>query len=219
MAKQQTVGNRHLSDSDLQILLMQRAERLHEQVQWKIPESLSSLLSADDVLQEVWVAAFRGLPGFRANHPGALDRWLTTIADRKLVDAIRTARRIKRGGRHRIEYTGQRRTTSCLDLFGRISCGQRTPSSEEGAREVQHAVHIALGALPANYRQAITLFHLQGRSRAEVAHAMKTSASAVNGLLYRALGRLRELIGPSARFFSDDQTPDRQCEGRGAANA
>ena len=218
MTTQQSIGNARLRDADLQILLMERAERLHEEVERRIPASLKSLLSAEDILQEVWIAAFRGLSGFRADHPGALDRWLTTTADRKVLDAIRTARTLKRGGAHRIACPGQRRTSSCLDLFGRVACTQRSPSSEEGAREAQHAIQIALGALPDNYRQAITLFHLQGRSRAETAREMQTSVSALHGLLYRALGRLRRLLGPAKRFFSDDHETHRSFDDRGAVS-
>ncbi len=209
-----TFGNGHLSDADLQILLMERAARLHDYVGRRIPPPMKSVLSAEDVLQEVWLAAFRALPDFNAHQPNALDRWLTTITDRKMVDAIRRARRVKRGGRHRMGRAGQRQTSSCLDLFGRIAGGQRTPSSEEGAREARHAVRIALDALPENYRQAITLFHLQGLSRAEVARAMQMSVSAVHGVLYRALAKLREHLGPAARFFSDDRLQHGPAEER-----
>ena len=209
MAVQHTRGNGGLSASELQLMLMERAERLHEYIEWKIPESLQGQMSADDVIQEVWIAAFRGLPDFRADNSGAFDRWLTRIADRKLLDAIRMSRRVKRGGRHCIERGAQRKRTSCLELFARISCGQRTPSSEEAAREAVHAVRIALGALPDKYRQAITLCHLDGQTRADIARTMRTSPSAVHGLLYRAMVKLRRLLGPPTKFFSDDRATDR----------
>ena len=59
------------------------------------------LLVIDDILQEVWIAAYRTITGFQPAGPGAVDRWLITITHSKLVDAVRYARRAKRGGDRR----------------------------------------------------------------------------------------------------------------------
>jgi RNA polymerase sigma-70 factor (ECF subfamily) len=113
---------------------------------------------------------------------------------------------VKRGGRHRI-VNGGRETSSLLDLFAHVAGRDRTPSSEEGAREAVHAVQIAISALPDDHRRAITMHHIEGRTSDEVAEALQKSLPAVKGLLYRAMRGLREQLGPEGRFFSDSAEP------------
>lgn len=202
MGKERHEHERALSASKLQVLLMSRAGHLRSYVHRKIPSDLKSLFSPEDILQEVWIACFRGVANFRANEPDAFDRWTRTITDRELVDAIRWARRIKRGARVRFERRAQRRTTSFGDLFARVAANQRTPSSEEGAREASAAVQIALSSLPNPYREAITLYHIDGKSRKDVAEAMGKSIPAVHGLLFRGMQRLRVELGPVHKFLT-----------------
>ncbi len=102
-----------------------------------------------------------------------------------------------------MEREARRRTTSYLELFARVTSKQRTPSSEDAANEAVHAVQITLGTLPDNYRCAITMCHIDGHSRAEVAEAMGKTYHAVNSLLYHGLRMLRERLGPAERFFSN----------------
>ncbi len=202
MGEKRNGYDRALTSEQLQILLMRRAARLHAYVRRKISSHMRSLLSPEDILQEVWIACFRNVATFRANEPDAFDRWLRTITDRKIVDAIRWAKRLKRGVRARFERMAQRRTTSFADLFGRVAAIQRTPSSEEGARETAVAVQIALSSLPDAHRTAITLYHIDGKSRKEVAQAMERSIPAVHGLLFRGMQKLRDELGPAHKFMS-----------------
>ncbi len=113
-----------VADSGLQALLMERAERLHNYVQRRMPADVQRVIASEDILQEVWVSVFRGISGFTPDRHDAFDRWLTRITERKLLDAIRDTRRLKRGGGHRIEREARRRTTSYLDLFGRVTSEQ-----------------------------------------------------------------------------------------------
>lgn len=202
MGKERHEHERALSTSKLQVLLMSGAGHLRAYVHRKIPSDLKSIFSPEDILQEVWIACFRGVGTFRANEPDAFDRWLRTITDRKLVDAIRWAKRLKRGAHVRFDRTAQQRKTSLVDLFARVAANQRTPSSEEGAREASAAIQIALSSLPEDYRKAITLYHIDGKSQKEVAEAMEKSIPAVHGLLFRGMQKLRDDLGPAHNFLS-----------------
>ncbi len=184
-------------------LLMERADRLQTYIRRSMPSDLMRLVSVEDILQEVWINVFGGLTSFRADGPDSFDRWLTSLVQRRLVDAIRKARSLKRGGKRRIGDRVQMRTTSYLNLFDRVACKQRTPSSEDAAKEAVHAVQIALSTLPEDYRCAITMRHLDGHSQAEVAVAMARTLPAINSLLYRGLRMLRARLEPARRFFSD----------------
>ncbi len=181
-----------LDPEDLKVSLMEQAEPLRIYLERKIPAQHRATIAAEDILQEVWIAAFRNLATFVSTEPNSLAKWLQRITERKLLDALRNARRVKRGGRDRVEEALGRRSSSYLDLFHRVRRDQRTPSSEAAAREAVTAVQIALVELPDNCRQAVTFHHIYGQSQSEVAGRMRKTVPAVNSLLYRGLRLLRD---------------------------
>ena len=187
----------------LQAKLEERAGRLHKYISSKIPAGVRRVIAPEDILQEVWLAAFKGIAGFTADGPDAFDRWLVVIAHRELGDAIRNARRLRRGGGHQTLANAQRCTSSYIDLFARATADQRTPSSEDAAREAAHAVQIALCSLPDDYQNAVRLRYLEDQSPEEIAATMGRTHPAVRGLLYRGLRMLRARLEPVGRFFSD----------------
>ena len=189
--------------SELQFQMMNEADRLHSFIDRRIPNSLQNRLSADDILQEVWLAAFHGYSDFRALQADSIERWLTRIAERKLLDALKRVRRLKRGGRHRVDLSLSRQQSSHIELLSLITSNQRTPSSEVAAREATHAVQIAINALPDKYRQAITLCHLDGYSHEEAAKVMRKSVASIHSLIYRAKLKLGQKLGHSDRFFNN----------------
>jgi RNA polymerase sigma-70 factor (ECF subfamily) len=193
----------------VEAMLLERADGLREFLQNRIPSQLQGTVGVDDILQQVWIAAFKGYSAFEMQGADAFDRWLRRIAERKLINAIRDARAVKRGGRF-CRVDAARDATSLLDLFAYVAGKDRTPSSEEGAREAVNAVQIAISSLPDDHRRAITMHHIEGRSHDEIAAALQKSLPAVNGILYRGMCRLREHLGPEDRFFSDSAEPFRE---------
>lgn len=192
-----------LDTNDMASVLVARAEPLRRLVESKIPRRFRGVLCAEDVLQEVWIAAFQAEPGEIRD----LDRWLTTLAHSKLVDALRMVRALKRGGGQRPVVDAAWRRSSFEDLFSRLCTSQKTPSRELSAQEARHAVQMALSMLPEDRRQAVRLRHIEGHSRKEIAGIMHTTEGAVNSLLYRGLNELRARMGDAARYFSSARTP------------
>ena len=160
-------------------------------------------MSADDILQETWIAAFRHVGSFRANRPDAFDRWITVIAERKLIDACKGARRLKRGSTQRAAQPKPHQTTSWMDLFSYVASQERTPSRVMSAKEAQCAVQVALSSLPEDRRRAVWMRHIEGRSVAETAEAMKKTPAAVTSLVFNGLRQLGRQLGQAAKFFSD----------------
>jgi RNA polymerase sigma-70 factor, ECF subfamily len=76
------------------------------------------------------------------------------------------------------------------------------PQPDLGAAE---RVRAALGGLPAEQREAIVMFELQGMSVEEVAEVQGVSVSAVKSRLARGRGRLRSIY--RKRFGVGDATP------------
>ena len=179
-------------------ILYERSADLHAYVDRGIPPRFRGIVSAEDILQEVWVAAFR------ADRTAIRDwnGWITTATRSKLVELLRAARTLKRGGNRNRANVDDSRMTSYVDLFARIQADTRTPSSELSAKEACQAAQIALAALPENKRQAVYLCHIEGLSRRETALRMGKSESAVNSLVFAGLRQLRELIGDASGFLS-----------------
>lgn len=61
---------------------------------WRLAAHLVSRDEADDVTQEVFLRAYRSLPGFRAESSGRT--WLLSIARRTCADVVRRTRRRRR---------------------------------------------------------------------------------------------------------------------------
>lgn len=159
-------------------------------------------VSVDDLLQEIWITAFRfGAPILDVSEDD-FRRWLWVTAKRRLGDASRKARAAKRGKSHTIVTESDQRTASMQGLFAAVLGREDTPSRAIARGEAAGAVCVALESLPASQRTAIRMHHLDGRSIQEVAVELKVSESAVSSLLYRGLNRLRSLMGDAERFLS-----------------
>lgn len=195
-------GRETVTRRALQEMLKVRAAAMHERLRRRIPSDLRSVLSAEDVLQAVWLAAFEQIAGFRAYHDGALDRWLNRIADIQLYEHIRRLRADKRGGAVKRFDAGQYRT-SYLDLLNVVQAPERTPSSAAAVAEALSSLHVALANIPGPHRQAIVMRYIHGRSWDEMASEMQESVPAIKGLLQRGMSKLRRQMGDVTRFYSD----------------
>src|SRR3954469_15957638 len=85
----------------LEGLLLSHYDRLRQQLEVGIPPELRAVVTAEDVLQDVFVDAFRGISSFRppADDPAAaFAGWLDTIARHRLLDQVKSQRAAKRGG-------------------------------------------------------------------------------------------------------------------------
>jgi RNA polymerase sigma-70 factor (subfamily 1) len=194
------------ADLELQHLLLERAEGLRQVVSKKIPARFRSLVAAEDVLQDVWISAFRTFSDFRQDEPAAFDHWLKAIVNHKLADAIRSAGALKRGGSQSLFHDNKTLARSWADLFAHISGHEKTPSREMSSREAANALRIALGSLPKLRRRVVYMRHIEGRSREEIARAMRKSDAMIGYLLRRGLDDLRHCLRHASRFFSDTRS-------------
>jgi len=199
------------TNNDLMRRLASRAAHVHRIVSSKIPRPLRATLDAEDILQEVWTAAFRH-PDRVPITPGELDTWLVAVALRRVATAIESAQRKRRGGSAVRQQRAKDERTSMIDLLATLAAHGRTPSSEDAAREAVLVLQLAMCRLPGQYREALTLHHIEGQTRREVAERMQTSQAAVHGLLFRGLQLLRETLGPAGKFFSGEAVPPARQE-------
>ena len=210
-------GQTNISEPALQEYLLQDAKRLRGYISAKIPCDLASVLAADDVMQEVWLTAFRGRATFRADRPDALARWITTLTNRRLVDAFRAARALKRRGQAPFGRAADNCASSMIDLFDQLSSKPHTPSSEASRNEAVQAVRLAMAGLPEERRMAVWMRHIDGCSVADIAKKLEKTIPAVHGLLFRARRQLSDQLGRASRFFSDGSS-DGTARGCGVEN-
>ena len=182
---------------------------------------LGSLDDADDALQETFLRAWRGLPGFEGR--SSLRSWLYRIATNACLDAIaRRPRRVLP-----IDYgpstapgveAGEPLVESVWiepypDESLGVSSGYAAPEARYEQREaVELAFVAALQHLPGSQRAVLILREVLGFSAREVAESLATTVPSVNSALQRARKAVDErLPGPSqqATLRSLGDTPIR----------
>jgi len=183
-------------------LLILTDEPLRKRISRRITADLQGALSAEDVLQETYVEAYKHIGQFEPHGHRAFCRWLTTIADRKLVDLVRALRAAKRPPRHREQRIPDDRSVSFLTLGQLADKHGETPSKVMAGREAVQAVQVALAALPEACRKAIWMRHIEGKPVKEIAAALGRTERAVHQLCYRGLALLREEMGSRSRFLT-----------------
>ncbi len=129
--------------------------------------------AGEEVVQEAMLNAYRALE--QGARPDLVRPWLFAIVRNGAINVRRRAQP----------------TCELDDTHG--SSAHTTPNEAAEQGEWIEWLMGAIAELPARQRQALVGRELEGRSHAELAAALGTSALAVKTLLHRARGRLRRL--------------------------
>lgn len=142
--------------------------------------------AAEDVTQEAFVRAYRGLARFRAE--ASLDTWFYRILIRQAYSHLRRRRIRERWAGETPEEAPDPAPAPRGDpaLRGRIL----------------HALH----ALPRNQRDAFLLVHLEGFTVREAAEIMGKASGTVKSHLHRALRALRQRLDGLLQEAGDTRT-------------
>lgn len=168
-------------------LLYRYQARLVGYVRKNMPPELASVFEPHDVVQDAYFHAVRRLHSFRPDGADALLRWLLTIARHSLADLVRMQRAQKRdGGRVGPD------DSSITSLLAQLPGSRRSPSQSAAAQELMALLERSIARLPEDYRNAITLRHIEGLDVATTARRMNRSPGAIHMLCSRALQSLRE---------------------------
>jgi RNA polymerase sigma-70 factor (ECF subfamily) len=181
-------------------LLLDAYPKLLARIDQKFPAELRNTLAAEDILQDTFSYAFRGIASFRPQGVDAFYRWLAAIADNRLIDTIRAQQAAKRGGgRAPMDNFHRSSIAALVDI---VAMNDRTPSRSAGGHEAAAAVQVALASLKDEYREALALRFLEGMSVAETAFRLGKTEPAVHKLCSRGLQALREAMGEAAKYLS-----------------
>lgn len=161
--------------------------RLAVLVHYKMSPEMRGVVEADDILQEVFLAAAQDMGNFTYRSPGSLMAWLSRIADHAIVDA---ARYQGRGKRHAEEML---RFRSASNPAGPEPLDTETPSRVFAREEGVQILLKKLDLLPAEYREMILLAKFEGLTTKEISDRVGKPRESVALTLHRALKRFREL--------------------------
>lgn len=187
----------------LEQLLLARHDRLFAKLNRRMPRDLRGELGPEDLLQEVFVAAFQNISQFQPQTNVSFDRWLARIATRKLISQIRHKRAIKRGGgRQAAMIDPGSPSQAALNLLDIVAVHESTPSRSAARREALRALDIAFNGINDDYRRVIQLRFIEGLTVEQTAKQMSRTRRAVEMLCHRALRRLRDDMGSASQFLS-----------------
>jgi RNA polymerase sigma-70 factor (ECF subfamily) len=138
---------------------------------------------AEDLSQEAFLRAWRGMSGFRGADTGGakFTTWLYRIVTNLCYNRL----------------PGLRRQLAQADAeaLERVAASEvHTPRVRVEVGERQARVQAAIDALPDKYRLVVTLYYLQGQSYQEIAATLGLPMGTVKTHLYRARARLKGLL-------------------------
>ena len=135
--------------------------------------------AAEDVAQEAFVRAYRGLGGFRG------EAELATWFHRILVNEVRRHQR----------WRMLRRARQVDDEPDTVPDPSSAARPDPGLRR---RIGAAIAALPHGQREAFVLVHLEGLTLAEAASATGRAVGTMKSHLHRALASLRDRLADLA---------------------
>ena len=139
---------------------------------------------ADEVAQETFLSAWKGLPNFRGE--SRFSTWLYQLTTHAAIDLLRR----------------EKRQAAAEDIDG-ITAADDGPSLQQQAEraETRREVRAALMQLPEEYRQVLLLRFMQELSYEEIGQALKLPAGTVKSRLNRAKAQLKDILSRSGNLF------------------
>ncbi len=146
-----------------------------------------------DVVQEAFIKAYRALPNFRGE--SAFYTWLYRIA-------INTAK-------NHLVAQSRKNPSNSIDVQDAEDYGASewlkefaSPEREALASELEATIHQAMGDLPSDLREAVTLREIEGLSYEDIAAVMDCPIGTVRSRIFRA----REAIDSKLKPILDDDS-------------
>jgi RNA polymerase sigma-70 factor (ECF subfamily) len=183
-------------------LLFHHHDVLKRHIARRLSAAVPGVVSADDILQQTFVQAARGVSSFNGNAAG-FRAWLTTIATNLILDAQKRNRRERRSPARRDAPATCSDDGPFTNIVDRLAGDITPPVGRVERQESIFRMRAAIANLSPEHREVIQRYYLHDQPLQEIAAAMGRTKEAVRGLCYRARKDLREIMGGSSLFFSN----------------
>jgi RNA polymerase sigma-70 factor (ECF subfamily) len=192
----------HASPLDTDLVLVQRTvagdQRAYGLLVLKYQRRIQRLIGrmvrdvdlVEDISQETFVRAYRALHQFRGD--AQFYTWLYRIA-------VNTAKKFLLELMHDPLVVESYRVSAEDD---ETSSPKREQTTDEGpesilaAKEIAAVVNLAMDALPADLKQAVTLREIEGLSYEEIAETMQCPVGTVRSRIFRAREAISQRVKP-----------------------
>jgi RNA polymerase sigma-70 factor (ECF subfamily) len=171
----------------LEELLVRHLPRLRAFVRLRAGPAVRAHEETSDLVQSVCREVLENAPRFRHPSDAAFRQWLFAEALRKIGKRARYFGAQKRDVRLASGSAAEADLAACYSSF-------TTPSEHASIRQQMERVENAFDALSEEQREIVTLAHVVGLSRAEIARQMGSTEGAVRVALHRALARIAALL-------------------------
>jgi RNA polymerase sigma-70 factor (ECF subfamily) len=165
----------------------------HQQAAFNVAFHMLYDESAEDITQNAFIAAYRGLDRFWG---GSFRTWLLRIVTNKCYDEVR---RRKSHPHLPLECTDE--DGEEIDSPAWLVDAGPTPEESLERKELRQALSACLAGLREEYRLAVVLVDLQGLDYLEASRALGVPVGTVKSRLARGRARLREAFC-SSRYES-----------------
>jgi len=149
---------------------------------------------AADLLQEVFVKAFRSITSFKGD--SRFYTWLYRITVNTTITFLKKVRKQTKLSLE--DLNTNESLTSFLAIFSEGEKGDQATL----LKELQEKLNEALQKLSLNHRTVVVLFEIEGMSHAEIARTLKCSEGTVRSRLHYAKEQLKQLL---AEYLKKDE--------------
>jgi RNA polymerase sigma-70 factor (ECF subfamily) len=179
-----------------QQLLGRHRDRLRQMIAVRMDRRLAARVDPSDVVQEVLADAHEQLSDYLRERPLPFYPWLRQLAWDRLVGLHRRhIRARKRSVTREQPWPVHLPDESAEELVNRLVSGRSSPSGRLLREELRARVQAALAQLAERDREVLVLRHLEQLSTRETAAVLGISEGAVKVRHFRAVERLRGLLG------------------------
>lgn len=154
-------------------------ERYHRRV-FALTMRIAGTQEAEELTQEVFLKAFRGLDKFRGE--AQLGTWIYRLAVNAALSHVSRSKDKRRAPEEELDSL------------------VAPPGVVDGDPRLRARLEAALKALPAGYRTVIVLHDIEGLQHEEIAEVLGCRVGTSKSQLHKARGKMRELLGPEVRY-------------------
>lgn len=167
-------------------------EKYHARIFQLAYRYLGNYEEADDITQDTFIRAYRAWDDFRGD--SQIYTWLYRIALNLCHNQQKKLQRRQRAEGPSLDAPLE---GAASDEGGRtleVPDSSAVPWRDLERRELNQQLHLALQALPENYRTVIVLRDIEGLSYEEIAEVTSSSLEAIKSRLFRARNLLRQYL-------------------------